>query len=135
MCFSGGVAIDLVSNFRSSAKIVSSPFIVRFNSPSTPTMSPKSRHWARAKFSSPTWALPIITWMVPVQSRICSQWTLPEGRRNTIRPAARTFGPCCSGGWSGLAVAGRLDGDFALPAADVADRLMPIEAGAPGVDA
>ena len=36
---------------------------------------------------------------------------------------------------AGLAIAGRLDGDFALPGADFADRLMVVEAGAPGIDA
>ena len=36
---------------------------------------------------------------------------------------------------AGLAVAGRLDGDFAFPGADFADRLMVVEPGAPGIDA
>ena len=66
--------------------------------------------------------LPMNTWICPVQSRMSRKISLPVLRCSTMRPAARTFGPCCVG----LALVGarrdRLDRDLALAGADLADR-------------
>ena len=80
-----------------SAKIDSSPVFVRRSSPSTPMMSPRSKHCASCQ-SSPTCCWPMNSWIWPVMSRMSMNCSLPLSRCSTMRPAARTCGPVISPG-------------------------------------
>ncbi len=83
----------------------------------------------------PPGSCPTRTWILPVQSRMSRKISLPARRWSTIRPAARTWGPCC---WGGLPDAASAAGSTTISVcrgADLADGLAVVEALAPGVDA
>ncbi len=82
------------------------------------------------------------TWILPVQSRMSRKISLPALRWSMIRPAARTLRPVLLL-WGGLqpAFVPRLAASdcgladhFRLPGADLADRLVVVEATTEGIE-
>ena len=92
--------------------------------------------FSHAQFSSPIWLRPTSNWIWPVQSRILMKISFPFFRSSTMRPAARTRGPCCTGSAALPSSTGGAGGEstvISVCGTNGPNRLMAVETLAPGI--
>ena len=122
----------LVKKCSCSAKIVSSPVLVRFSSPSTPTRSPRSKHSASAQL--------VLAHLAAADEQLNLAGPVADVDEDQLPFFALQHDP--SGGSYFGAMLGRiapflgsrLDGDLSLAGADVGDRHLIVESLPPRVE-